>query len=194
MRRLDQGEYLSTAKPALLKLFIDENPDPFSNPFLPEVGSKIIVAGGVPKDGFLAAIKEAASVFGDSGFYLHNPNPSIDKLTSKQDWYISFDELGKFKSEALVDHFEYIYFSPNGHWGLATSDVHGVLGSSNDFCKAIASAIPDILHDRLHFINYWLKIKDEFPEKVDIEWLEPMLINLYGYTEYVQLINAAKNI
>lgn len=179
MHAINKEEYILNGKPQLLKLFGNENPDSFSNPFLPVIECKMIIAGGVPKDNFLNAIKIAALVLGDNGFYMHNPEEPL-KDTYKFNWYVPFDDLANFKPKTLVDHFEYVYYSPQGLWGLSTSDVHGVLGGPSSFCKMICELLPGIETDALDFVQHWQSVKAAYPEKMDLSWLAPMLIQIYG--------------
>jgi hypothetical protein len=192
MQAISKEEYTLNGRPQLLKLFGNENPDPFSNPFLPVIESQMIIAGGVPKDNFLSAIRIAASKLGDAGFYMHAPEPHLYPTTSTYDWYIPFDDtvenIAYFKQKTLVDHISYTYYSPQGLWGLSTSDVHGVLGGPKDFCQTICKLIPGIETDVLDFVHYWQRVKAENPERIDIRWLEPMLISIYGNEMAVELL------
>ena len=188
MRPIPEEKYARAGKPILLKLFGTPTPDPFSNPFLPVVESQIIVASGVPGDDFLAAIKTAGSKLDDAGFYMHAPEPHLRPAIYEYDWYVPFDEIASFKQKTLVDHIPYVYYSPQGTWGLVTSDVHGVLGAPREFCQRICDLLPGIETEVQDFVQYHLRIKAEYPSRVDIHWLEPMLTSIYGSEKTIRLL------
>lgn len=189
MKRLTREEYILQAKKPLISLFGTEIPDPFSDPFLPEIKRKLIIAGSIPSKDLLDAMKITAIRLGDKGFFMCNPPRRTRQFTYSDNWYIPFEDLGKYQSETLVEHFEYTYYSPQGMWGLVTCDVHGILGGTEKFIREICRLVPDIENDVMHFLRYWLRVKSDFPERIEIEWLHPMLASIYGHAKAKKLID-----
>jgi hypothetical protein len=189
MKRLSKEEYILQAKHPLISLFGTEIPDPFIDPFFPKVERKLIIAGSIPNKDLLDAIKVTATRLGDNGFFMCNPPRRTRQFTYSDNWYIPFKDISKYKSETLVEHFEYTYYSPQGVWGLVTCDVHGILGGTENFIHAICQIVPDIENDVIHSVRYWLHAKTNYPERVDIEWLHPMLVSIYGNARANKLLN-----
>ncbi len=138
------------------------------------------------------AIKIVASGLGDNGFYLHdldvNHNSHVPK-SQNYDWYVSFEEINNFGEATLIDHIDYVYFSPNGIWGIVTSDVHSIIGGSQEFIKEVIKHVPDIQDDIVEFIKYWRNIKEDYSElEINIDWLYPLLVDTYGLEKSKKLI------
>jgi len=179
MKTLTKHEY-SLASTALINLCGNENPDPFSNPFLPRIKSKMIISGGIPKDVILNAIKAITIEYGDTGFYMHCPEPHLYPDKYEYDWYVSFDDIETFRPTTLADHMEYVYYSPQGIWGIVTSDIHGVIGGPPNFCEQIVDLVPGIENDVVDFVKYWKRVNTENPTAINLDWLQPMLVNIYS--------------
>lgn len=198
IKRLNLNEYNENARQALLKLCGKENPNPFEKPFLATVKYKIIIAGGAPRRNIINAIAIAATKFGDKGFYLHDleiNNSDCDNIKQNYDWYVTFDDINIYGEVTLIDHIDYVYFSPKGVWGIVTSDTHCVIGGSKEFLEEVCSLVPDIQDDTLEFINYWENTKKDYPEQdIDISWLPHLLIDIYGLEESKKLISQAEKI
>lgn len=179
MKTLTKHEY-GLSRAALFGLCGTENPDPFSNPFIPHIKSKMIISGGIPKDAILNAIKVITAKDGEMGFFLHCPDPHLYPDKYGYDWFIPFDNIETFRQTTLADHMEYVYYSAQGIWGIVTSDIHCVIGGPENFCEQIIELVPGVENDVLDFVKYWKRIKTENPTTINLDWLQPMLANIYN--------------
>jgi hypothetical protein len=192
IRSMTETDYLQEAKNALLKLCGTEFPDPFLDPFSSEVRRSLVLypyISGLPDDQLMKSIVAVASKLGDDGFYLsaNFKRPADNKYVYH--WYVSFDDILNYKEITLPHIMEYILYSPQGIWGIVSSDeTHGVLGGSDSFVNEVTHSISEIDNQVLDFLEYWKKFKKDYPEKVNASWMEMLLKNVYGEAQAEQLL------
>jgi hypothetical protein len=192
IRSMTEADYIREAKSALLKLCGTEFPDPFLEPFPTKIEKSLILypyVAGIPDDELMKSIVAVASKLGDNSFYLSaNFNrPSDEKFVYH--WHVSFDEMLNYKEITLPHVMDYILYSPQGLWGIVSSDEsHGVFGGTASFVNEVVQFIPEIDPQVLDFLEYWKKFKKEYPEKVNTGWMESLLKNIYGEAQAEKLL------
>ena len=192
IRSMTETDYIQEAQNALLKLCGTEFPDPFLEPFPSKIEKSLVLypyINGVPDEQLMKSIIAAASKLGDNGFYLsaNCKRPSDNKYVYH--WYVSFDDTLNYKEITLPHIMEYILYSPQGIWGIVSSDeTHGILGGSDLFVNEITQSVSEINNQVLDFLEYWKKFKKEYPEKVNASWMEILLKNIYGEVQAERLL------
>lgn len=192
IRSMTEADYIKDAKSALMKLCGTEFPDPFFEPFPSKVEKSLILypyVGGIPDDELMKSIVACASKLGDSGFYLSANIKHLSDEKHGYHWYVSFDEILNYKEITLPHIMEYILYSPQGIWGIVSSDeMHGALGGSDIFVNEVIRLVSKIDDQVLDFLAYWKKLKKDYPEKVNASWMEMLLNNVYDEAQAQQLL------
>jgi hypothetical protein len=195
IRSMTEDDYIRESKNALLKLCGTEFPDSFLEPFPSKVEKSLILypyIAGVPDDELMKSIAATASKLGDNGFYLSASFGHLYPELYTYHWYITFDEALNYKEVTLPHIMDYTLYSPQGLWGIVTSDEsHGVLGGINSFVDEIIQLNPEVESQALDFIEFWRSVKKLTPQKVNANWMEILLKNTYGKDKAKQLMQGA---
>jgi hypothetical protein len=135
----------------------------------------------------LDAIKEAAISIEDPGFYL-------SQLLFDEHAYVNTEEIDSLFKDIpdamttileMSQFWDYRLLSSRGDWSICVSDVHhAVVAGINPFMDTFLKLIPQYETQ----ISNWLNtISNDITDKVNkknfnftYEWVEPLLVNIYG--------------
>jgi hypothetical protein len=134
MDLLTDEEFRQTAYPALLRLFVCD--DPYDAPFAPDVSVRWILfrynyrlTSSEVTWPLRETIMRYAQRHAEVGFYysiLGRPTAE-GGISVYRTWFVPFTELDVY--HRLVEPLENIIYSPGGRWGILCSDEsHGLLG------------------------------------------------------------------
>ncbi len=189
IRSITNAEYTQEAKSALLKLCGTEFPDPYLDPFPAKVESSLIVGGCYPDDELMKSIVTVGTKLGEGGFFMSANYKVSSEEAFPSHWYITFDEILNYPKITHPHTIQYIFYSTQGLWGIVSSDdAHSVFGGTESFIKEVTQTTPGIENDVLDFIDYWKRTKKDYPEKVNVSWMEILLKNVYGEQEAEQFL------
>lgn len=90
-------------------------------------------------------------------------------------------------SETAPALLEHALYSPQGAWGLLTSDAeHAVVGGPTDFIEDLLSAIPRSEDEMLEeWLDYWRRFH---AVGTDVSWLPANLTHLLGHDRALQAL------
>ena len=138
----------------------------------------------------LLSVVIAASVVGDTGFYLS----LLERFTNPEmanDFYFSLDESEKYLDFEVTGAFgvsENVMYSPTGKWCIKfIVDDHAVIGGSSLFVNTLFSNLPKSAHEYLlDFLEDCRFEKEKWGHPLD--WLPPFLEYLYGKEQTNKLL------
>lgn len=189
IRLMTNAEYAQEAKSALLKLCGTELPDPYLEPFPAKVESSLIVGGCYPDDELMKSIVKVGTKLGEGGFFMSANYKNSSEQAFPSHWYITFDEILNYQKITHPHAIQYVFYSTHGLWGIVSSDdTHSVFGGTTSFVKEVTQSTPEIENDVLDFIDHWKRTKKDYPEKVNVSWMEILLKNVYGEQEAEQFL------
>ena len=188
--KLEHNQYLEFVQPALLKLFITDNPNPYGTPIKPDAPIKKLVFDwwappSLAGTNLLGACQKASSDFGERGFYLRSLSRDQNEKSKPESWFIHYSDSQKFGKELKI-YFENVSCSTHGLWAVVLSyDDHGLLVCTKDVYAQVRVAIPDLDLQINTFIEYWKKMEITYHNsglnKSDaVSWIYPQLVHIYG--------------
>ena len=186
MQALTQDEFDQQGSKAYKAVFASENP--YDEPFQPNIHPRLLLYGfryGL-QEPWLGPVTAAIRSLGEEGFYL-----TLLRRTGKEPWhwYVPLSEAALYVSEIFP--VENSIYSVNGKWGIICSEEdHALVGGANILIDRINAAVPDV-EDRLNwFLDAWKHYHEK--NKVEIDWILPMLSHVYGPEKARDLLLSAK--
>lgn len=133
------------------------------------------------------ALAEAATAVGDDTAYV------VPYAVADASWESTYDH-GVVELHAFSDYspegtliLEHLLYSPQGRWGLVTSDGgDALLGGSQAFIEAVGEALPE--GEEARMVKTFVRDSQYLGRSGgDIDWLHPVLAHLYGETKAHEL-------
>lgn len=189
MKSLSEEEFNKKAKEPFNSIFATV--DPYGEPFRKNIQHRLFLYGfrWELHDPWISPLVETMNEVGEKGFYVTAlERPAPEDQIQPYHWYIPLSEVSSYGS--VVFSQQNAIYSTSGKWGIICSDEdHALVGGDKQLIDNILASVPD-LDDRLNqFFDAWKYYNKK--NKVDIQWIVPMLSHVYGSEKAEKLIRNA---
>jgi hypothetical protein len=181
MRTLETHEQLRRAEAAGREVFRSFDVGT-SHPFRDSIEARLLV---YPIDYTMlapeqfGAVAAAAAIVGDkTAYFAAYGNPEADWRGTSEHGVVALGDFLDYKPERNALILEHLLYSPQGAWGLATSDgEYAVVGGSHDFVDTLRHHLPQREDEAVKaFVRDWTEIG----RGDGAGWLRPLIEHVYG--------------
>lgn len=180
IKTLTREQFNELAKPKLLTLCREVDPNPFDEPFIKKEIQRLILFEFFPSDSVIQkALVSGISSLGEESFFVsvhgHTTNSNADY---PYHFEVGLAELKNY--EQVIGPVEHTIYSINGSWAVINSlEEHSLLTGPLPFIGQMEKFIPDLNQQVDRFLEYYNTHKGN-ENLSDTRWMNRLLKHVYG--------------